>query len=76
MQHSQCGFSSQIHRHGGIVVLREGAMFELSEFKGNKVIVLKKDENDKYAFTFGIAKARMVVQHIEDIKKFVEDNGG
>ena len=51
-------------------------MFEISEFKGHKVIVLKKDENDKYAFTFGIAKAKLILQHIEDIKNFVEENGG
>jgi len=51
-------------------------MFELSEFKGNKVIVLKRDENDKYPFSFGVAKAKMILQHIEDIKKFVEDNAG
>ncbi|MFH1541417.1 MAG: hypothetical protein ABID79_06210 [Elusimicrobiota bacterium] len=51
-------------------------MFELSEFKGNKIIVLKRDENDKYPFSFGIAKAKLMLQHIEDIKKFVEDNNG
>ncbi|MFH0947401.1 MAG: hypothetical protein V1833_00155 [Elusimicrobiota bacterium] len=51
-------------------------MVELSEFKGNKVIVLKRDENDKYPFSFGTAKAKLIVQHIEDIKKFVVDNGG
>lgn len=51
-------------------------MFELSEFKGNKVIVLKRDENDKYPFSFGVAKAKLILQHIEDIKKFVEDNAG
>ncbi len=51
-------------------------MVELSEFKGNKVIVLKRDENDKYPFSFGVAKAKLILQHIEDIKKFVADNGG
>ncbi|MDO8735319.1 MAG: hypothetical protein Q7K21_09210 [Elusimicrobiota bacterium] len=51
-------------------------MFELSEFKGNKVIVLKRDENDKYPFSFGIAKAKLILQHIADIKKFAEDNAG
>jgi len=55
---------------------KEEQMFELSEFKGNKVIVLKRDENDKYPFSFGIAKAKLILQHIEDIKKFVEDNAG
>ena len=51
-------------------------MFELSEFKGNKVIVLKRDENDKWPFQFGVAKAKLILQHVEDIKKFVEDNAG
>lgn len=51
-------------------------MFEFSEFKGNKVIVLKRDENDKYPFSFGVAKAKLILQHFEDIKKFVEDNSG
>jgi len=49
-------------------------MFEVSEFKGNKVIVLKRDENDKYPFSFGVSKAKLVLEHIEHIKKFVEEN--
>jgi hypothetical protein len=49
-------------------------MVEFSEFKGNKVIILKRDENDKYPFSFGITKAKLILDHIEDIKKFVSDN--
>jgi len=49
-------------------------MVEFSEFKGNKVIILKRDENDKYPFSFGITKAKLILEHIEDIKKFVEEN--
>ncbi|MDD5686495.1 MAG: hypothetical protein PHE88_01520 [Elusimicrobia bacterium] len=49
-------------------------MFEISEFKGNKVIVLKRTEDDKYPFTFGVSKAKLLLEHIEDIKKFVEQN--
>lgn len=49
-------------------------MIELSEFKGNKVIILKRDANDKYPFSFGLSKAKLIMEHIGDIKKFVEDN--
>lgn len=47
---------------------------ERSEYKGNKTIVFKKDADDKYPFSFGIGKAKTILAHIEDIKKFVEEN--
>lgn len=43
-----------------------------SEFKGNPMIVIKNDEEDKYPFQFGVKKARLVLENIEAIKKFVE----
>ena len=43
-----------------------------SEFKGNPMIVLKNDEEDKFPFQFGVKKAKLVVENIEEIKKFVE----
>ena len=46
---------------------------EISNFKGNHVITLKRDENDRYGFRFGLTKARLVLDHIEDIKSFVEN---
>lgn len=46
---------------------------EFGEFKGNKVITLKRDENDRYPFTFGKAKARLIVEHFEEIKRFAEE---
>ena len=49
-------------------------LVERSEYKGNKTIVFKKDSEDKYPFSFGLAKAKVIVEHIEDIKKFVEEN--
>lgn len=45
-----------------------------SEYKGSKIISFKKDENDKYSFSFGLVKAKIILDHIEDIKKFVEEN--
>jgi len=50
------------------------SIVEESEFKGNPMIVLKNDEEDKFPFQFGVKKAKLVVENIEDIKKFVEKN--
>lgn len=43
-----------------------------SEFKGNPMIVLKNDEDDQFPFQFGLKKAKLVLENIEEIKKFVE----
>ena len=50
------------------------AIIEESEFKGNPMIVIKNDEEDKYPFQFGVKKAKLIVENIEEIKKFVEKN--
>jgi hypothetical protein len=47
-----------------------------SEYKGNPMIVLKSTEQDKFPFQFGLKKAKLVLAHIEDIRKFVEKNDG
>lgn len=46
---------------------------EIGEFKGNPTISLKKNADDKYPFSFGIEKAKLIIEHIEEIKQFVED---
>ncbi len=46
---------------------------EFSEFKGNKIIKLKKDDTDQFPFSFGKAKAKLIVENFEDIKKFAEE---
>ena len=50
------------------------AIAEFGEFKGNKMIVLKRNPEDKFPFQFGVSKAKLVLEHIEDIRKFVEEN--
>jgi hypothetical protein len=47
---------------------------ERSEFKGKPMIVLKRSEDEKFPFSFGMSKAKMILDHIEDIKKFVTEN--
>jgi len=51
-------------------------MFTIGEFKGNVVITLKNGEDDRYGFTFGLTKAKLVLEHIDDIRRFVEENKG
>jgi len=45
---------------------------EETEFKGKPVLVLKNDENERYPFSFGLSKARKVLEAYDDIKAFVE----
>ena len=48
-------------------------MVERSEFKGKPVLIIKRDENDQYPFSFGLNKARLILENLDEIKKFVED---
>lgn len=45
---------------------------EIGEFKGNKILKLKKDENDGFGMSFGVRKAQLILDNLEDIKAFVE----
>jgi hypothetical protein len=47
---------------------------EIEEYNGNPVMVLKRDENDAYPFRFGLRKAQLILDNIEEIKKFVKKN--
>ncbi|MCK5242841.1 hypothetical protein KAR34_10345 [bacterium] len=49
-------------------------MHTIGEYKGNAVITLKRNEEDKYAFTFGLSKAKLIMEHIDVIKAFCEEN--
>lgn len=47
-------------------------MIDYGEFKGNKMIILKKNDDDNYPFQFGKAKAKLIVENYEAIKEFAE----
>lgn len=55
-----------------------------SEFKGHPTLNLKDEEAEGYptSITFGVSKARLILEHISDIEEFVkkhtdiESNGG
>jgi hypothetical protein len=49
-------------------------MVEKSEFKGRPVIKLLRNEEDEYPFTFGLKKAQLILENINEINSFVEEN--
>lgn len=53
---------------------KQGCIVERGEFKGKPILILKRDEEDKFPFSFGMTKAKLIVDNIEEIKKFVEEN--
>lgn len=46
----------------------------VSEYKGNMIISLPVAGSTKYPFTFGINKAKAIVEYLDDIKKFIAEN--
>lgn len=48
-------------------------MPDISEYNGNKILIL--NPGAKFTFSFGLGKAKLILEHIEIIKKFVETNG-
>lgn len=50
------------------------AVVEEGEFKGNKMLILKRNNEDRYPFQFGLSKAKLIVDAIEQIKAWVKKN--
>lgn len=46
-----------------------------SEYKGNPVLELKNGPDDKYPFSFGVKKANLILNHLEEIKEFAAKHG-
>lgn len=49
-------------------------MVERSEYKGKPVLIIRRSEEDRYPFSFGLGKANLILENLEEIKRFVEDN--
>jgi len=49
-------------------------LVERSEYKGKPILVIKREEDDQYPFSFGLTKAKLILENIDEIKKFVEEN--
>jgi hypothetical protein len=48
-------------------------MIEYGEYKGKKMIILKKDEYDEFPFQFGRAKARLIADNFDAIRDFADE---
>jgi len=48
-------------------------MPEIQEYKGNKILNLNPES--KFTFSFGLAKAKLILEHLDVIKRFVESEG-
>lgn len=46
---------------------------EITEYKGNKLLTL--NPKAKFTFSFGVQKAKMILEHIDSIRIFAESNG-
>ena len=49
---------------------------EIQKYKGKPVLVLKEDAMSTWSFTFGIAKAKLILENIQAIEDFVRSDGG
>jgi len=49
-------------------------MVTRNEYKGHPMLELHNEGNSKYPFSFGLSKAKLIVENIEEIKKFVDEN--
>jgi len=47
-------------------------MHEIGAFKNKPIIKLKKAEDDKFPFTFGVNKAKLILANLPAIEKFVD----
>lgn len=43
------------------------------EYKGRAMMVIANGPDDRFPFKFGLKKAKLAVEHIEDIKKWVTE---
>ena len=44
------------------------------EYKGSPTITIFVSNNENFKFTFGLGKAKAIVEYLDDIKKFIEEN--
>lgn len=41
------------------------------EFKGNVIMIIRRGAEDKFPFQFGVKKAKLILEHLDEIRKFV-----
>jgi hypothetical protein len=46
----------------------------IGEYKGSPVITLPLSADGKFPFTIGLAKAKVILKYLDEIKKFVDEH--
>jgi hypothetical protein len=41
------------------------------DYRGNAMMIIRQSPQDKFPFQFGVKKARLIVEHLEEIKRFL-----
>jgi len=49
----------------------EKAKPQIGEYKGKPVITLNPDS--RFPFTFGVAKAKLILEYLDEIRNFVQE---
>ena len=44
------------------------------DYRGNVMLIIRQTPQDKFPFQFGLKKAKLILEHVEDIKKFVQSH--
>ena len=42
------------------------------DYKGNAMLIIRQAPQDQFPFQFGLKKAKLILEHVDDIKQFVE----
>ena len=45
------------------------------EYNGNAMLIIRQSPQDRFPFQFGLKKARLILEHVDEIKKFVKKYG-
>lgn len=54
--------------------VKTNGLVEISNFKGNPVISLRRTPTDERPFTMGLTKCKLVLDNIDAIERFVQEH--
>ena len=68
--------SSEVEFNGeeSAATVKTNGLVEVGNYKGNPVISLRRIPADEHPFTFGLSKAKLIMDNIEAIEEFVRSN--
>lgn len=47
---------------------------QVGEYKGSPVITIFTNDNENFKFTFGLGKAKAIINYLDEIKEFIKQN--